>query len=317
MITKLNPQEIFLLERYISTEYFCELRDTWEEMVKHVEACLDGFMRNLPKNYRSRQLPEQPDVVWGGRVLPNFRNTLQGLYTGFILLTHSDYKGLSHAWGPLSDFKGQMDFWSGWMSRMDENLYGELLNKCVTLAGTISRTESAGWAPFALANYREEWGPLNPPANWPRYTLNTNVFVASGDKLERSGIYVPDVDNSCSQFLSTEYDEAPAARVRVRVDPILDPATGEKYDEQPVFEERSCTWYLVERDLETLLGRDDPESGTPKMIRLFVGDVCPETGYYFTPAKTDGRRLFEKGQVMPDFSSEYGRTIWQWDRNQT
>jgi hypothetical protein len=44
-----NPQEIYLLERYPSLDYFCELRDTWADMVKHLETCLDRFMQNLPK----------------------------------------------------------------------------------------------------------------------------------------------------------------------------------------------------------------------------------------------------------------------------
>jgi len=115
----LNPQEIYLLERYISLEYFSELRETWEKMIRHIESCLDNFMRNLPRNYRSRPVPEQPDVVWGHRVLPNFRNTLQGLNTGFILLTHGDYKGLSYASGPSVILKdspiiGQ----DGWSERM-------------------------------------------------------------------------------------------------------------------------------------------------------------------------------------------------------
>lgn len=316
MNKKLNPQEIFLLERYISTDYFCELRDTWEQMVTHVDSCLEDFMRNLPKNYRSSPLPEQPDVVWGHRVLPNFRNTLQGLYTGFILLTHGDYKGLNQAWGPLGDFKGQMDFWSGWMERKDENLYGELLSKSVTLASNICCTERGGWGPNDLAKYCDQWGPLNPPTRWPFYKINTSVRVASGDKLEQSGIYAPDVDNSCAQFLFTGYGVAPLAKILVRIEPILDPATGEKYDEQPIFEERNCIWYLVEREAEIDIGSDDPYVSALKLIRLSAGEICPEAGFYFTPAKPDSRELFKKGQVMPDVESDYGRAIWQWDSNQ-
>jgi hypothetical protein len=98
MPAQVNPQEIYLLERYTSLDYFADLRDTWAEMVKHVESCLESFMQNLPADYRSTSLPEQPDVVWGQRVLPNFRDTLQGLNTGFILLTHGDFKGLTFAW---------------------------------------------------------------------------------------------------------------------------------------------------------------------------------------------------------------------------
>ena len=72
-----RPKEIFLLERYVSLESFGQLRDTWGQMIEHLEKCLALFEHDLPANYRSRQLPEQPDIVWGGRVLPIFRNTFQ------------------------------------------------------------------------------------------------------------------------------------------------------------------------------------------------------------------------------------------------
>ncbi|QOL49684.1 hypothetical protein [Massilia litorea] len=316
MQQNLNPQEIYLLERYTSVEYFCELRDTWEEMVKHLESCLGRFMQRLPKNYRAKPLPEQPDAVWGNRVLPNFRNTLQGLYTGYILLTHGDLRGLSYAWGPKSDFKGQMDFWAGWMERADENVYGEFLHKAVTLASNICRTERAGWGPFDLVTYDEQWGPLNPPAQWPSYRIQRGIFVATGQKLERNGIYVPDVVSSCAEFLYIGYETAPAAKVHVGMRPLLDPTTREQYAEEPIFENRDCTWYLVERVPDEEGGaRDNPTPAT-QHAQVPAGEACPETGFYFTPAKTESRRLFHKGEIMPSLDTDYGRTIWQWDNNQ-
>lgn len=312
----LNSQELFLLERYTSAEYFCELRDTWAQMVEHLENCLGRFMQNLPKDYRARSLPEQPDVAWGNRVIPNFRKTLQSLNSGYILLTHGDFEGLTCSWGPESDFKGQMDYWSGWMSQADDNIYGELLSKAITLAGNISTTEGAEWAPFQLAEYGDYLGPLNPPALWPKYRIQRNVSVATGKKLEQSGIYVPDVERSCAEFLCVRYETAPAAKVRVGMRPLLHPTTGEKYAEEPIVEERDCTWYLVERAPDERDGvQTDPSSGV-QHIRVPSGEPCPETGFYFTPAKTDSRRLFQKGEVMPSVDSAYGRTIWQWDSNQ-
>lgn len=312
----INAQEIFLLERYISPEYLCELRDTWEEMVKHLETCLDRFMQNLPKNYRSRSLPEQPDVVWGHRVIPNFRKTLQGLNSGYILLTHGDFQGLTSSWGPESDFKGQMDYWSGWMLRADENTYGELLSKALTLAGNISRTEMAGWKPFDLADYGDYLGPLNPPPQWPKYRIQGQVSVAKGQKLEKNGIYVPDLEKSCAEFLWVRYETAPAAKVHVGMRPLLHPTTGEKYAEEPILEDRDCTWYLVERVPDEEGDAQDDPSPTAQHARVPAGEACPETGFYFTPAKTESRRLFQKGDVMPSVGSDYGRTIWQWDDNQ-
>src|SRR4051812_47823057 len=113
MGTPLIPQEIYLLERYLSADYFGRLRDTWAEMITHLERCLDQFMREPPLDYRHRPLPEQPDAVWGERVIPNFRDTLQGLDEGYVKLLRGDLSALQYCWGPLSDFKGQTDFWSG------------------------------------------------------------------------------------------------------------------------------------------------------------------------------------------------------------
>lgn len=316
MSQPLKTQEIFLLERYISAEYFCDLRDIWADMVKHLETCLGTFMQNLPKNYRARSLPEQPDAVWGGRVIPNFQNTLQGLNSGYILLTHGDLSGLTYSWGPLSDFKGQMDYWSGWMLRPDENIYVELLNKAVTLAGNISVTERAGWAPFQLAEYGDYLGPLDPPPQWPKYRIQGTISVSTGRKLEQSGIYVPDVEHSCAQFLCVSYGTAPAAKVHVGMRPLLHPTTGEKYAEEPVIEERDCTWYLVERVRDEQYDVHIEPSTSAQHIRVPSGEVCPESGFYFTPAKIDSRRQFRKGEVMPSVDSAYGWTIWQWDSNQ-
>lgn len=65
MSAPLYPQEIYLLERYTSVEYFGSMRDAWQAMVDHVEDCLARFMAKLPADYRSRPLPLQPDIAWG------------------------------------------------------------------------------------------------------------------------------------------------------------------------------------------------------------------------------------------------------------
>lgn len=316
MRAQMNPQEIYLLERYISLDYFAELRDTWEEMVNHVDSCLSSFMRSLPSNYRSRSLPEQPDIVWGQRVLPNFRDTLQGLNTGFVLLTHGEYKGLSYAWGPPSDFKGQMDYWAGWMAKRDEDLYEELLGRAVRLARNICWTEDAGWDPSDLSNYSDSWGPLNPPAHWPLYRINKDVSVRSGEELKQSGIYVPNVENSCAQFLRTNGRPAPSAKVLIGTKDLV-ASDGVKYAEEKILEKRSCLWYLVERTPDSELSAQPQTMETTEARRVVGGAICPETGFYFTPARSDSRRVFRQGEVMPDFDAAFGMTIWQWDSHQS
>jgi hypothetical protein len=46
------------------------------------------------------------------------------------------------------------------------------------------------------------------------------------------------------------------------------------------------------------------------------GQPCPRTGWWFTPAKAHSRGHFKAGEVMPDFASDWGQVIWQWDERQ-
>ena len=60
-----------------------------------------------------------------------------------------------------------------------------------------------------------------------------------------------------------------------------------------------------------------PQRTEPKRPSVAAGLPCPENGFWFTPAKVGSRRYFTKGEVMPDFKSDFGSTIWQWDSNQS
>ena len=62
---QINPQVVYLLEKYTSLDYMAQLRDIWGEMVGHLDQCFSQFMHNLPSDYRNRPLPEQPDRSWG------------------------------------------------------------------------------------------------------------------------------------------------------------------------------------------------------------------------------------------------------------
>lgn len=48
-----------------------------------------------------------------------------------------------------------------------------------------------------------------------------------------------------------------------------------------------------------------------------AGQPCPRTGWWFTPAKTNASRHFQHGEVMNAVGGDYGRTVWQWDVDQT
>jgi hypothetical protein len=48
------------------------------------------------------------------------------------------------------------------------------------------------------------------------------------------------------------------------------------------------------------------------------GELCPQAGWWFTPALKGSRRYFKQGEVMPVIEgSDYGSTFWQWDVDQS
>jgi Domain of unknown function (DUF1911)/Domain of unknown function (DUF1910) len=56
---------------------------------------------------------------------------------------------------------------------------------------------------------------------------------------------------------------------------------------------------------------------TPLRLRCEGGQPCPNAGYWFTPAKQDSRKPFEKGEIMPVIKdSPWGATVWYWDELQ-
>ncbi|WP_292934427.1 hypothetical protein [Noviherbaspirillum sp.] len=314
MTTPLVPQEIFLLERFCSLERYGEMRDAWHAMLSEAEDFLARFMRNLPPEYRKRPLQQQPDIVWGERVLPNFRETMHILNDGYIKLSHGNYGALSVANGVTGDVRGQtMDYSAAWMDEVEagaEARHYKLLCKANDLAWPIMRTSSAIWSPGSLTtNYDEVIGePLNPPPTWPTYRLNRQVTVRSGDRVSQTGIYLPDVDHGFPTLLIKSDDpllgEANEALV------MIDPSTSTKREYRPAL------WTLVERvanesEILTALSLTAP----PRQ-RSEGGQPCPQSGYWFTPAKLHSRRYFKEGEIMPVMSSDYGSTIWQWDPNQ-
>lgn len=244
--TRPNPQEIYLLELFISAEYFARLRDMWAEMIDHVEHCLNHFMHQLPQDYRKRPLPEQPDIAWGERILPNFRATSQHLSSGVIAVSHGDMIGLREANRVLNDFKGQREFSSDWMAAADADRYSTLLNAANALAGNIAATEEPYWVPGDLTTHLDEATLSELPSTLPTYDLDRSVTVQTGAVVKQYGIYVPDVRQSCAQYLNN-YNEAPPA-IAIRGD--ANPADGgpaQQEGDDGEAQDVACTWTRVRR----------------------------------------------------------------------
>lgn len=87
------------------------------------------------------------------------------------------------------------------------------------------------------------------------------------------------------------------------------------------FTNRECKWNFVEiipnEYEDSMLAWDSARAPATTMQRLEGGEVCTLPGYYFSPARPGSRRRFDAAERMPIFASEYGKTVWQWDDNQS
>ena len=107
----IRPQEIYLLERCSSTVYFDEMRDAFAHTLEVAEQALELFMSELSSDYRNRPINMQPDVVWGERVLPNLRSTLDSLNVGYQELLRGDLAAIRYGGNVESDFRAiNMDY---------------------------------------------------------------------------------------------------------------------------------------------------------------------------------------------------------------
>lgn len=317
MSTPLIPQEIYLLERYTSLESLEQVRDAWREMLDYVEAMLDRFMLQLPPDYRNRPLSDQPDIVWGETVLPNFRSTMQALDDACIKRAEGDYLALDSVIGVSGDIRGQkMDYWEGWMDEVEpgaERKYFDLLHRAGQFARPVHMASGGVWLVGTFTSrYDDVFStlPLDPPLSWPVYRLNTQVKVKTGERTPTTGFYLPDVENSVPRLLIKRDDDWGLARKAVISNP-----------ESTYGDSLPCTWTLIERIADFGGGTpgQDNASGTDARIqRVPGGQACPVAGWWYTPAAAGSRRYFNQGDSMPNIEGgSYGDTYWLWDANQS
>ncbi len=315
--TPLIPQEVYLLERYSSLDYFGTMRDAFEACVRAAEDALAEFMKHLPPDYRNQPLFKQPDRVWGETVIPNLQWALNGLNEGFIILSHGDADALGMAGNVNTSFTAiQRDYDWEWMP---EPYYSEAdANEVIArqFASNISHTEQGNWEIGELTyDYHEgARGPLSPPPSWPLYRLNPAVRVGPNEKVTQCGVYLPDAPNSCAQFLVAGYTP-PEANVQATPDDLNDLG----YFRQPT-QRQPATWTLIERVADSGGGIPGEETATAAFghrPNVPANLPCPEAGWWFTPAKPGSRRHFKQGETMPSVGGDYGETFWQWSPDQS
>jgi hypothetical protein len=311
MTTPLIPQEIYLLERYASLDYFERMRDEFAACVRAAEEALATFMTKLPRDYRARPLYEQPDAVWGERIIPNLQYALQGLNNGFIMLTKGEADGLRMAGNVTTSFSSiQRDYRNDWMPEPFRQSYDSREDSSRQMAWNISHTQQANWEMHSLTTrYKESnRGLLNAPNTWPQYRLNPAIRLKTDAKVPQNGVYIPDASSGCAQYLIEGY-EAWDCSV------LTNPADIKDRRDTRV----PTVWTLVERIANSgggIPGATDLHIAGVR-LRAAAGEPCPRAGYWFTPARLNSRLAFRAGEVMPDVGGDYGVTIWQWHETQS
>lgn len=292
------------------------MRDAFERCVKAAENALAEFMKDLPPDYRSQPLWKQPDAVWGETVIPNLQYSLRGVLNGFIRLSHGDYKALDLAGNIPASFAGlTRDYEWEWMPEPYYSEFNESMSLAGRKASNVFHTQQGNWEIGSLSyDYNSARGPLNPPESWPIYRLNHAVTVKTDDKVPQNGVYLPDAPNSAAQFLIEGYE---AWEANVQPTPEL---LEYGYFKNPT-ERQACTWTLVERVADSGGGTGCGAQGMPtEAIRrpnIPGGYLCPEAGWWFTPAQANSRHYFKQGEVMPSVGGDYGDTFWQWSPDQS
>ncbi|QFS16371.1 hypothetical protein FHP22_01900 [Acinetobacter indicus] len=295
---EIRPQEIYLLERYSSAEYFSELVDTFKNMLDAAEDALELFMQDLPYDYRNRHISQQPDVVWGEHVLPNFRSTLEALNYGYKRLLEGDLSALQYAGNVVTDFRGQTaDYLADWMDEENYRKFNHWQNEASILSSNIKATVFGNWPmTFLTEKYDAEYlGELNLPSSLPIYKLNQNIIVQTGETVPQDGIFIPEIQEASSQLLLKGHD---AIEALVGLDEYC-----------PQYDHKEDTkWVLVER-----IANEGGSSETIQFENLkgFAGQICQRTGSWWSPANQLQSRYFEQGEVFPEIeNNSWGETIW-------
>lgn len=292
----IRPQEIYLLERYSSPAYFKEMRDAFAMMLEAAEYALELFVNDLPFDYRNRPINRQPDIVWGERVLPNLRSTLDSLNVGYQELLNGDLAAIGYGGNVKSDFRAiSMDYDIDWMPKQQQVDYDKWERRAAMLAFNMEITSYFGWKIGSLTERytTESRGPLNPPESWPIYRLNPQYSVELDEIVPVAGIYVPDRADASAQVL---LDGMLANEAYVGYDPETMQAVGMA----PV------TWMLAERIADSGGGS---QNVAPKRLRCESGKPCPQTGYWWSPSSKDVK-YFKAGDIMPKMKRLEWQTIW-------
>jgi hypothetical protein len=295
-------------------------------------SCVSGhpFIGNYP-----------PVPYWGGVV----KDLLDQYPHARMMLEGGDFSGMVAFEGKLGTVPRGFDEGNmAWMgSRAD--LFMKKLDRAVSVAGNF-------WSAVEMSQMYRDEGYKNGTSDWryeipedmgivsnhvlrywedpvyevvgrpthiPEYAADTQVSCKTGEIAPWTGVWVP----------TTGMGTAALAFARQGIQ-IMQPAyeLAREFAEGDHVEATKLvdtTWHPVKPTgrliplppVQAANGVAAATSASSDSGRSKAGEPCPREGYWFTPAKVGSRRHFKQGETMPEFKSDYGSTIWQWDDDQS
>ncbi len=284
---------------------------------------------------------------WVSRYLSHAENIRRGIK---FVRTAGDYMPmLDFLWSPSSDYRGLIENAFGYETRDEwQERFGRVSYACGTGAEVLRGNEWDGlyWANRESLSEQDrklldnghvvgdrstaiqhltEYQLAAIPVAFPTHPIDRSVQAKPGDRCPRSGVWVPAqwADEGAGDFSLAFCVEGrpmqPAYHIVGREKHVVreaDPEYG--LDEFATYSSKTqavdTTWYFVHKP--DVRGGEQPNPQSPLRLRCEANKPCPREGWWFTPAKADSRRHFKQGEVMPEFSTDYGLTIWQWDTSQ-
>ncbi len=258
---ELFPKEIYLLEQFLSYDYYYETVKLWEELIQYAEGLLDKYSAHLAPDHRAQHPSHQADYVWRTIVLPNFKSTLHHLIDGLEDLQHGFLPILRRMSSIKNDLIAQgRDYPYDWMDQVEKGAVAEYKVKQDIVFIKANNTFIASdyydsqWDYKDLLKndlYKRDVGIEYPPI-LPKYYLNPNISVKTDEPIMVTGFYRSTEPYSACKFLihetkmSAKHPEdwklAPAVQCfKTNPDLFMTPDTIENS------EEVETTWILVEK----------------------------------------------------------------------
>ena len=159
--------------------------------------------------------------------------------------------------------------------------------------------------------------------------INSDIEIFSGEEIQISGIYEPWFEKSVYQKLTND----PEYNVYVGCpNYFLEGSEATQYKLEGTDDWYDVKWRLIWEDNRYIDGTipeeeknyifdienigkhaNQPETESNEKLSMAAGQVSPKAGYWYTTAKLNSRQYFKKGDIFPDFESDWGEVYWQFD----